>query len=219
MNKTQVIEKIKETGIIPVIRTDSAEQAQTVIEALIKGGIDVLEVTMTIPGAVELIERLTGEYKNTASIGAGTVLDKDAAQKCVEAGAKFIVSPILNLEMVAFCNQNKITVMPGALTPTEIFSAWQAGADMVKIFPVSAMGGVSYLKAVKAVFPQFLFVPTGGITLENAVDYIKAGAYAVGIGGELTKEKKSVITKCARILLDKIKLNSNQKNRTTLPHD
>jgi len=174
---------------------------------------------MTIPGAVELIERLTGEYKNTALIGAGTVLDKDAAQKCVEAGAKFIVSPILNLEMVAFCNQNKIAVMPGALTPTEIFSAWQAGADMVKIFPVSAMGGVSYLKAVKAVFPQFLFVPTGGINLENAVDYIKAGAFAVGMGGELIKGKKSVITKCARILLDKIKLNSNQKNRTTLPHD
>jgi len=211
MNKTQVIEKIRETGVIPIIRTDSAEKAQFVIEALIKGGIDVLEVTMTIPGAVRLIERLTGEYKNTALIGAGTILNKDAARKCVEAGAKFIVSPILDAETVAFCNQNKIAVMPGALTPTEIYSAWQAGADMVKIFPVSAIGGVSYLKAVKAVFPQFEFVPTGGINLENAVDYIQAGAFAVGMGGELTKEKESVITQHARNLRNKIKLNSNRK--------
>ncbi len=210
MNKTQVIEKIKEIGIIPVIRTDSAEQAEIVIQALIKGGIDVLEVTMTIPGAVGLIKRLASEYKNTTLIGAGTVLNKDAAQKCVEAGAKFIVSPILNLETVEFCNQNKIAVMPGALTPAEIFSAWQAGADIVKIFPINAMGGAFYLKAVKAVFPQFKFVPTGGINLENAVDYIKAGAFAVGMGGELTKGNESVITQHARSLRDKIKLNSNQ---------
>ncbi|HXH70237.1 MAG TPA: bifunctional 4-hydroxy-2-oxoglutarate aldolase/2-dehydro-3-deoxy-phosphogluconate aldolase [Pyrinomonadaceae bacterium] len=211
MNKTQVIEKIRETGIIPVIRTDSAEKAETVIEALIEGGINVLEVTMTIPDAVGLIRRLTSEYKNAAVIGAGTVLDRDAAQKCVEAGAKFIVSPILDLETVLFCNQNEITVMPGALTPTEIYSAWQTGADIVKIFPISAMGGISYLKAVKAVFPQFEFVPTGGINLENAIDYIKAGAFAVGMGSELTKEKESVITQQARNLRDKIKLNLNQK--------
>ncbi len=211
MNKTQVIEKIRETGIIPVIRTDSAEKAETVIEALIEGGINVLEVTMTIPDAVGLIRRLTSEYKNAVVIGAGTVLDRDAAQKCVEAGAKFIVSPILDLETVLFCNQNEITVMPGALTPTEIYSAWQAGADIVKIFPISAMGGISYLKAVKAVFPQFEFVPTGGINLENAIDYIKAGAFAVGMGSELTKEKESVITQQARNLRDKIKLNLNQK--------
>ncbi len=207
MNKTEVIEKIKATGIIPVIRTDSAKKAQTVIAALVRGGIDVLEVTLTIPGAVELIERLTNEYKTAALFGAGTVLNKDAAQKCVEAGAEFIVSPILNLETVAFCNQNKIAVMPGALTPTEIQIAWQAGADMVKIFPISAMGGVSYLKAVKAVFPQYEFVPTGGVNLENALEYIQAGAFAVGMGGELTKEEESVITRHALNLRDKIKLN------------
>ncbi len=211
MNKTQVIKKIRETRVIPVIRTDSAEKAQSVIAALIRGGIDVLEVTLTIPGAIELMEQLTNEYKNAALFGAGTVLDKDAARKCVEAGAKFIVSPILNLETVAFCNQNKIVVMPGALTPTEIFSARQAGADLIKIFPVSAMGGVSYLKAVEAVFPQYEFVPTGGVNLENAVDYIQAGACAVGMGGELTKERESVITRHAQNLRDKIKLNSNRK--------
>lgn len=211
MNKIRVIEKIKETGIIAVIRTDSTVKAEIVIAALIKGGIDVLEVTMTIPGAVELIKRLTGKYKNMALIGAGTVLDKEAAQKCVGAGAKFIVSPILNRETVAFCNQNKIVVMSGALTPTEIFSAWEAGADMVKIFPISAMGGVSYLKAVKTVFPQFEFVPTGGIGLGNALDYIEAGALAVGMGSELTKENESVITKQARDLQNKIKLNLYQK--------
>ena len=219
MNKTEVIEKIKEVGIIPVIRARSHEKAQTVIKALIAGGIDVLEVTMTIPNAVELIARLTGEYRNATVIGAGTVLDKQTAEKCIEAGAKFIVSPILDLETVSFCNENEIAVLAGALTPTEIFAAWKAGADLVKVFPVSAMGGISYLKAIKTVFPQIEFVPTGGINLENAVDYIKAGAFAVGMGGELIKGKKSVITKCARILLDKIKLNSNQKNRTTLPHD
>lgn len=211
MNKTQVIKKIKETGIIAVIRTDSTVKAEIIIAALIKGGIDVLEVTMTIPGAVELIKRLTSEYKNTALIGAGTVLDEDAAQKCVEAGAKFIVSPILNRKAIAFCNQNKIAVMPGALTPAEIFNAWQAGADMIKIFPVSALGGVSYLKAVKAVFPRLNLVPTGGINLKDAFDFIEAGAVAVGMGSELTKGTESVITNQARNLQNKTKLNSHQK--------
>ncbi len=205
MNKTQVIEKIRETGIIPVIRVDSAQKAKAVIKALIRGGIDVLEVTMTIPSAIKLIERLTIEYKSAALIGAGTVLDKDTARKCVESGAKFIVSPILDLETVSFCNQNEIAVMPGAVTPTEIFTAWKVGADIVKIFPVSAVGGVSYLKAVKTVFPHIEMVPTGGVNLENAIDYIKAGALAAGMGSELTKEKEPVITKHARNLRDKIR--------------
>lgn len=206
MNKTEVIEKIREIGIIPVVRAGSHEEAQTVIKALIAGGINVLEVTMTIPDAVELIARLTGEYRNATVIGAGTVLDKQTAEKCIEAGAKFIVSPILDLETVSFCNENEITVLAGALTPTEIFAAWKAGADLVKVFPVSAMGGISYLKAVKTVFPQIKFVPTGGINLENTVDYIKSGAFAVGIGGELTKGQESIITEKARNIRNIIKL-------------
>ena len=206
MSKTEVIEKIREVGIIPVVRAGSHEEAQIVIKALIAGGINVLEVTMTIPNAVELIARLTGEYRNATVIGAGTVLDRQSAEKCIEAGAKFIVSPILDLETVSFCNENEIAVLVGALTPTEIFTAWKAGADLVKVFPVSAMGGVSYLKAIKTVFPQIEFVPTGGINLENAVDYIKSGAFAVGIGGELTKGQESIITEKARNIRNIIKL-------------
>jgi len=163
---------------------------------------------MTIPGAVELIARLSDEYKNSAVvIGAGTVLDAETARNCIEAGAKFVVSPFLNVEIISFCNRNEIAVMPGALTPTEIFTARQVGADMVKVFPVSAMGGASYVKAVKTVFPQINIVPTGGISLDSAVDYIKAGASAVGIGGELTGVEESIITKQARNLLDRIKSN------------
>ncbi len=208
MKKNEIIEKIGETKIIPVIRTDSADKARIIVEALIDGGIDVLEVTMTIPGAVELIARLSDEYKNSAVvIGAGTVLDAETARNCIEAGAKFVVSPFLNVEIISFCNRNEIAVMPGALTPTEIFTARQVGADMVKVFPVSAMGGASYIKAVKTVFPQINIVPTGGISLDSAVDYIKAGASAVGIGGELTGVEESIITKQARNLLDRIKSN------------
>jgi 2-dehydro-3-deoxyphosphogluconate aldolase/(4S)-4-hydroxy-2-oxoglutarate aldolase len=205
MNKTEVIERIGQIGIIPVIRADSHAQAQIIIKALIKGSINVLEVTMTIPNAVELIERLTDEYENAAVIGAGTVLDKRTAERCVGAGAKFIVSPILDLETVAFCNRNEIAALPGALTPTEILAAHKAGADLIKVFPVSAVGGVSYLKAVKTVFPQIEFVPTGGINLENAADYIKSGAFAVGIGGEMSRGLETTITKNAQNLSDSIK--------------
>jgi len=205
MNKSEVIEKIRNTGIIPVIRADSHEKAQTIIKAIVAGGINVLEITMTIPNAVELIKQLTSEYKSGVVIGAGTVLDKQTAEKCIEAGAKFIVSPILDLETVSFCNRSEIAALPGALTPTEIYSAQKAGADLIKIFPISAMGGVSYLKAVKTIFPQIEFVPTGGINLENAADYIKSRAFAIGIGGELTKGLETTITKNAQNLSNSIK--------------
>ena len=205
MNKSEVIEKIRNTGIIPVIRADSHEKAQTIIKALVAGGINVLEITMTIPNAVELIKQLTSEYKSGVLIGAGTVLDKQTADKCIEAGAKFIVSPILDLETVSFCNRSEIAALSGALTPTEIYSAQKAGADLIKIFPISAMGGVSYLKAVKTIFPQIEFVPTGGINLENAADYIKSRAFAIGIGGELTKGLETTITKNAQNLSNSIK--------------
>lgn len=213
MNKTEVRSKIKETGIVPVIRTDSAEKARTIIKALIEGGINVLEITMTIPGAIQLIAELTGEYNMVAVIGAGTVLDAETARRCVAAGAQFIVSPIAVSGMISLCNQKEIIVMPGALTPTEIFAAQAAGADIVKVFPVGAMGGVSYLKSVKAVFPHIEIVPTGGINPENAVDYLKAGALAVGIGSELTSGEASEITKRAQLLLGEIELNQTAKEK------
>ncbi len=204
MNKNEVIEKIREMRIIPVIRTESAEKAKLVVEALVKGGINILEITMTIPGAVEMIAELDDKYKAAAIIGAGTVLDQKTARRCVEAGAKFVVSPILNAEIISFCNKSEIAVMPGALTPSEIYAARENGADLVKVFPASAAGGASYLKALKAVFPNIELIPTGGVNLENAVDYLKAGAFAVGIGGELTKDKEATIIRNARNLLDEI---------------
>lgn len=206
MNKTEVRSKIKETGVVPVVRTDSAEKARTIIKALIEGGINVLEITMTIPGAIDLIAELSGEYQTVAIVGAGTVLDAATARRCVAAGARFIVSPIADAETISFCNQNQIVVMPGALTPTEIFAAQIAGADIVKVFPVGAMGGIAYLKSVKAVFPQIEIVPTGSINPQNAVEYLKAGALAVGIGNELTSGEASEITNRARLLRGEIKL-------------
>jgi len=205
MKKSQVLKKIREVGIIPVIRTTSADEARSVIGAILAGGIKILEITMTIPNAVELIENLAQELNNDAIIGAGTVLNIETAQKCIEAGAKFIVSPIFNAKIVSLCNQSSIVVISGALTPTEIFIAWQNGADLVKVFPASAMGGASYLKAVKAVFPQIEIVPTGGVNLENATDFIEAGAFAVGIGGELTAGYPSMIIELARNLCSKVR--------------
>jgi len=206
MNKHEVISKIRKTGIVPVVRTDSTEKARKIVKALLEGGIDVLEITMTIPGAVELIAELTGKYQTAAVVGAGTVLDAETARRCVAAGAQFIVSPITDSETISFCAKNEIVVMPGALTPTEIFTAHTAGADIVKVFPVGAAGGASYLKSIKAVFPRVEIIPTGGVSLENAADYLKAGALAVGIGSELTRGEESEITKRARVLLDGIGL-------------
>ncbi len=205
MKKSQVLKKIREVGIIPVIRTTSADEARSVIGAILAGGINILEITMTIPNAVELIENLAQELNNDAIIGAGTVLNIETAQKCIEAGAKFIVSPIFDAKIISLCNQSSIAVMSGSVTPTEIFTAWNSGADLVKVFPVSAVGGASYLKVVKAVFPQIELVPTGGVSLKNATSFIEAGAFAVGIGGELTASYPSMIAELARNLRSKVR--------------
>jgi 2-dehydro-3-deoxyphosphogluconate aldolase/(4S)-4-hydroxy-2-oxoglutarate aldolase len=184
MNKFEVIEKIKRSGILPVIRADSADEAKRLIEAIARGGITTIEITMTVPDAVDLIADLS---KTDADIliGAGTVLDAKTAERCIEAGAKFIISPALDLETIAVCNEREIVVMPGALTPTEIVAAWNAGADFVKVFPALAMGGASYLKSLKAPLPHIKLIPTGGVTLETAADFFRAGAEAVGVGADL----------------------------------
>src|SRR5262245_11792783 len=140
---------------------------------------------MTVPGAVDVIAKLSKRFGNDLLVGAGTVLDAKTAAACIDAGARFIISPSLELEVVAHCNQAGIAVMPGALTPTEIVKAWRSGADMVKVFPCSAVGGASYLKAVKAPLPQVELIPTGGVSLETAASFIKAGAAALGVGGDL----------------------------------
>ncbi len=211
MNKAEVIEKIKQIGVLPVIRAESMDEARQVVEAVRKGGITTIEITMTVPNAVDLIADLSKSFDDIL-IGAGTVLDAETAQKCIEAGAKFIISPALNFETIELCNQAEIAVMPGALTPTEILTAWNAGADFVKVFPASAVGGASYLKAVKAPLPHVKLVPTGGVSLDTAADFIKAGAEAVGVGGELVdlkairQNRPEIITERAKQFLEIVRI-------------
>ena len=150
MNRSEVLKQIKETGVIPVVRATTADEAMRAIDAIREGGIAVLEITMTVPGAVGVIEQVAARFGNDALVGAGTVLDAETAKACISAGAQFIVSPALNMETIAYCRQQDVAVMPGALTPTEVVQAWNAGADFVKVFPAGAVGGASYLKALKA---------------------------------------------------------------------
>ena len=189
MKKTEVIQRIRGTGLIPVVRAESADLAMRAVEAIKAGGVDVLEVTMTVPGAVDVIAKLAATFGTEVVIGAGTVLDPETANKCIQAGAQFIVSPALNEETIAFCRANDVAVFPGALTPTEVVRAWNAGADAVKVFPAGAVGGASYLKALKAPLPQIELVPTGGVSLKTAADFIKAGAMALGVGADLVDTK------------------------------
>ena len=206
-DKNEIIEKIKETGVLPVIRANSKAEARRVVDAVGEGGIKTIEVTMTVPNAVDLIAELTKDYGGELVVGAGTVLNAEAAAKCIDAGAQFIISPAADPETIRYCNEKSIVVMPGALTPTEIVAAWNAGADFVKIFPASALGGASYLKAIKAPLPHIKLIPTGGVSLATAAAFIKAGAEAVGVGGELVdlaairENRPEVLTERARDFL------------------
>jgi 2-dehydro-3-deoxyphosphogluconate aldolase/(4S)-4-hydroxy-2-oxoglutarate aldolase len=189
MNKADVIKQIIEIGVIPVVRATSADEAMRAIDAIREGGVSVLEITMTVPGAVGVIEQLSKKYGNDVLVGAGTVLDPETARACMLAGAQFVVSPALNVETIACCRRYGVAIMPGALTPTEVVQAWTAGADFVKVFPAGALGGASYLKALKAPLPQIELVPTGGVSLKTAADFIKAGASALGVGADLVDLK------------------------------
>lgn len=208
MNKTDVLNRIRATGLVPVVRADSAEHAMRAVAALRAGGLDVLELTMTVPGAIDVIRALCSDSASNALIGAGTVLDPETAQSCIEAGAQFIVSPALNEETVKFCREQDVAVFPGALTPTEVVRAWRAGADAVKVFPAGAVGGASYLKALKAPLPQIELIPTGGVSLKTAADFIRAGAMALGVGADLVDPKAlhedndALITQRAREFLE-----------------
>jgi len=185
MNKSWVLQRIRDIGLVPVVRAETPDQAKRAVAAIMAGGISVLEVTMTVPGAIGVIEQLSQAFGAEALIGAGTVLDPETANKCIQAGAQFIVSPALNEETIAFCRARDIAIFPGALTPTEVVRAWNAGADAVKVFPAGAVGGASYLKALKAPLPHIELVPTGGVSLKTAADFIKAGAMALGVGADL----------------------------------
>lgn len=206
MNKDEVISRIVSSGVVPVIRASSKEEALAVIEAVIAGGITTIEVTMTVPNGVEVIEKLSTREK--LMIGAGSVLDPETARDCINAGAKFVISPATNFDTIVYCNDAETVVMPGALTPTEILNAWDAGADIVKVFPIDAMGGAKYLKSLKAPMPHLRVVPTGGISQSNAAEFIKAGAEAIGVGADLCDLKAvregraSVISDAARKYLE-----------------
>ncbi|KXK06978.1 MAG: 2-dehydro-3-deoxyphosphogluconate aldolase [Acidobacteria bacterium OLB17] len=184
MTKEEVIFRISASGIIPVIRAASANEARRAIDAIYEGGIDTIEVTLTVPDAVDLIETLCSSVPEVL-IGAGTVLTPEDAGRCIDAGARFIISPSTNFDVIRICNERQTVVMPGALTPTEVVSAVDSGADVVKVFPVGAVGGARYIRSLRAPLPNIRFVPTGGVTIETAPEFITAGALAVGLGSDL----------------------------------
>ena len=178
-------ETIERVGLIPVLRAKNIAQGRAVVDAMIAGGVTVVEVTMTVPGAVELLKELKKAYGDTLLLGSGTVTTAEQAQATIDAGAEFVVSPSLHPEVIATTRKNGKISCPGALTPTEAITAWNAGADYVKIFPCSAVGGASYLKSLLAPFPHLKLIPTGGVTLQTAEGFIKAGARALGVGSDL----------------------------------
>jgi 2-dehydro-3-deoxyphosphogluconate aldolase/(4S)-4-hydroxy-2-oxoglutarate aldolase len=172
-----------------VVRTTSAESAIQAIEAIYKGGIRAAEITMTVPGAVKALEKVAEKFGDKIVLGAGTVLDPETARVCMLAGAEFFVTPALRVATIEMARRYSKVVCPGALTPTEVLTAWDAGADIVKIFPAGNVGGPKYIKALKAPFPQIEMIPTGGVNLDTAGDFLKAGACAVAVGGELVDAK------------------------------
>jgi 2-dehydro-3-deoxyphosphogluconate aldolase / (4S)-4-hydroxy-2-oxoglutarate aldolase len=184
MKRHEVRTRIEETGILPSVRVTSREMARFAAETVYSSGIPVVEITLTVPGALDVIDDLAKRYPEMA-VGAGTVLDGDAARECVNAGARFLTSPGFVPEVVAYANDADVVVLPGALTPTEIIAAWKAGADLVKIFPTGHIGGVQYLRALKVPLPQIPLIATGGVNQLTASDFILAGATAIGVGGEL----------------------------------
>jgi 2-dehydro-3-deoxyphosphogluconate aldolase / (4S)-4-hydroxy-2-oxoglutarate aldolase len=185
MTKEEVRKKIVDVGIVPVVRASSGKQALLAAEAVSAGGVPIVEITMTVPGAIEVIAELAKTSGQKILIGAGTVLDAQTAQRCLDAGAEFLVSPGFDLGTVQLANRLGKLIMAGALTPTEVITAWKAGSDFVKVFPCGTVGGAKYIKALKAPLPQVPMVPTGGVNLDTAADFIRAGAAALGIGGEL----------------------------------
>ncbi|MCB1021777.1 MAG: bifunctional 4-hydroxy-2-oxoglutarate aldolase/2-dehydro-3-deoxy-phosphogluconate aldolase [Bryobacterales bacterium] len=188
MSRNATVSKILEVGVVPIVRTASSETALEAARAVHRGGIQLLEVTMTVPGALKVLEKLADELGDGLLLGAGSVLDPETARAAMLAGARFIVTPGLSVRTVEMCKRYSVAALPGALTPTEVITAWEAGADMVKIFPVDNMGGPAYIKALKAPLPQIDMVPTGGVDLDNLADFLKAGASAVAVGSSLMKK-------------------------------
>jgi 2-dehydro-3-deoxyphosphogluconate aldolase/(4S)-4-hydroxy-2-oxoglutarate aldolase len=210
MEKLEVLNRMILEGLIPVIRVTSAQEAVDVADAIKEGGVTFIEITMSVQGAIDVIKNLTKKYGDEIVMGAGTVLDPETGRAALLAGAQFIVSPTLNLDLIHLAHRYSTVVIPGTMTPTEILAAWNAGADMVKVFPAAQLGGPEYIRAIRGPLPQILLVPTGGVNLQNAGAFIKAGAAALGVGGELVdkkaiKEKKfHIVTENTRAFLKAI---------------
>ncbi len=184
MKKEEVCDLIKKVGIIPAIRVSSGDDAHFAAEAVTRGGIPIVEITMTVPGATELITHLV-RYHPTMIVGAGTVCDTETARKCIDVGASFLTAPGFDAAIVDFAVKQNVAVLPGALTPTEVLSAWRAGSDFVKVFPCALVGGDKYIKALKASFTQIPLIAAGGVNQQTAANYILSGAAAIGVGKEL----------------------------------
>jgi len=184
----KTVSTLREVGIIPIIRASSADAVMPVAEALLQAGLPVVEITLTVPNAIDAIGAVAKRFAGKLLVGAGTVTDAESARRAVEAGAEFIVTPCLVREVIEAARRADVAVLPGALTPTEVFEAFRAGGDMVKVFPAQSVGGAAYLRALRGPFPNIPLVPTGGVTLDNIADMFKAGAAAVGVGTELISQ-------------------------------
>src|ERR1700741_2254020 len=204
MTRQQTLAFITDIGIVPVIRTSTAEGAIKAIEAIHRGGVRAAEITMTVPGAIRALEKVADQFGDKIVLGAGTVLDPETARACMLAGAEFFVTPSLRVSTIEMAKRYAKVICPGALTPTEVLAAWESGADVVKIFPCGNVGGAKYIKALKGPFPQIEMIPTGGVNLETSAEFLNAGACALGVGGELVDAKSikegkfEVITERAR---------------------
>ena len=216
MTKQEATARLVAIGIVPVVRATSATHAHKAAEAVCAGGIPIVEITMTVPGAIALIAELSKSIGTEVLIGAGTVLDAATAQKCIDAGAEFLVSPGFDAETVKLANRAGKLIIAGALTPTEVITAWKAGSDFVKIFPCGPVGGAQYIKALKGPLPEVPMIPTGGVNLSTAAEFIRAGASALGVGGELISGSALQSGKTAEIVENARKLVTIvQEARTT----
>ena len=210
MKRQEVRALIERVGIVPVIRASMAEEARFAADCVSKGGVPIVEITMTVPGAVEVIRELVKTTPDVL-VGAGTVLDEDSARKCADAGAQFLVTPGFDAAIVAAARNLDLLIMAGALTPSEIMAASKSGADFVKVFPCGSLGGPKYIQALRGPFPGIPFVPTGGVNLETTAEYIRAGAAALGVGGEMISKDAlkardgDVISKLAALFVDLVR--------------
>jgi len=189
MPNLKSIQHILDVRLIPVVRASSGEEATSIVEAIKAGGLSILEITMTVPGALRVIEKVADRYGDKILLGAGTVLDAETARAVILAGAEFIVTPSLKVSTIEVCKRYSKVVIPGALTPTEVVTAWEAGADFVKVFPCHNVGGAKYIKALQGPFPQIDLIPTGGVSLKTATEFLSAGSAALAVGSELIDKK------------------------------